>query len=53
LEWWGQRPPDLNLGQLGSASLRKRHQMVTGREGPHWFSIVARLQYHPKFGPIK
>ena len=29
------------------------HQTVTGRKGPRWFSIVARLQYHPKYGPIE
>jgi hypothetical protein len=29
------------------------HQKVTGRAGPHQFSIVARPQYHPKFGPIE
>jgi hypothetical protein len=27
--------------------------MVTGRAGPRQFSIVARPQYHPKFGPIE
>jgi hypothetical protein len=27
--------------------------MVTGHAFPHQFSIVARLQYHPKFGPIE
>jgi hypothetical protein len=29
------------------------HQTVRGREGPCQFSIVARPQYHPKFGPIE
>jgi hypothetical protein len=29
------------------------HQTVTGRGGPRQFSIVARPQYHPKFGPIE
>ena len=29
------------------------HQTVTGRDGPCQFSIVARPQYHPKFGPIE
>lgn len=29
------------------------HQTVTGRAGPCTFSIVARPQYHPKFGPIE
>jgi hypothetical protein len=29
------------------------HQTVTGRDGPCRFSIVARPQYHPKFGPIE
>ena len=29
------------------------HQMVTGREGPRQFSIIARPQYHPKYGPIE
>jgi hypothetical protein len=29
------------------------HQMVTGRAGPRQFNIVARPQYHPKFGPIE
>jgi hypothetical protein len=26
---------------------------VTGRDSPCQFSIVARPQYHPKFGPIE
>jgi hypothetical protein len=29
------------------------HQTVTGREGPRWFSIVARSLYHPKYRPIE
>jgi hypothetical protein len=29
------------------------HQTVTGHAGPCQFSIVACLQYHPKFGPIE
>jgi len=29
------------------------HQTVTGCDGPCQFSIVARPQYHPKFGPIE
>jgi hypothetical protein len=29
------------------------HQTVTGRDGPRRFSIVARPQYHPKYGPIE
>jgi len=29
------------------------HQMVTGREDPRRFSIIARPQYHPKYGPIE
>ena len=29
------------------------HHTVTGRGGPRQFSIVARPQYHPKFGPIE
>ena len=29
------------------------HQTVRGRNGPCQFSIVARPQYHPKFGPIE
>ena len=29
------------------------HQTVTGREGPRRFSIIARPQYHPKYGPIE
>jgi hypothetical protein len=29
------------------------HQRVTGRAGPRQFTIVARLQYHHKCGPIE
>ena len=29
------------------------HQTVTGRDGPRRFSIIARPQYHPKYGPIE
>jgi len=29
------------------------HNMVMGRPGPQNFSILARPQYHPKYGPIE
>ncbi len=29
------------------------HNMVVGRPGPRDFTILARPQYHPKFGPIE
>ena len=29
------------------------HRTVPGHEGPRWFSIIARPQYHPKYGPIE
>ncbi len=29
------------------------HEMVTNRAGPWRFSIMPRLQYHPKFKPIE
>jgi transposase len=29
------------------------HQTIAGRDGSRRFSIVARPQYHPKYGPIE